>query len=140
MRLDMILSSIVLFLIFVIYFIELNQDFYLEMGKSIDNPKDEALYESNQYWITLNWPFKLRLFPVSQEQFTIINKIETLIFYIIIILLVIGFISYGGEIKDSLSKRKRTTWFNVIDDTDVCKLKDRKGFWQYFKIGLGLKF
>ena len=58
---------------------------------------------------------------------------------IIIILLVIGFISYGGEIHDTVSRSKNLTWIDVFSDTNICKLKDRKGFWHYFKVGLGLK-
>jgi hypothetical protein len=54
-------------------------------------------------------------------------------------LLVVGFISYGGEIHDTVSRSKNLTWFDVIGDTSLCKLKDRRSFWHYFKVGLGLK-
>jgi hypothetical protein len=139
MRLDMMLTTVVLFLIFLIYFIELNQEFYLEMGKTINDPGDKAIYENNQYWITMSWPFTIRLFPVNQSSFIFINKIETVIFYIIILFLIIGFISYGGEIKDTVNKNNNLTWIKVITDTSICKMNERKGFWEYFKIGLGLK-
>ena len=138
MRLDMVVSTIVLILIFLIYFIELNKDFYLEGGDNISNAQEREVYESNQYWITINWPFQLKLFPVSKYDFKILNKVENVIFYIIMILLLIGFISYGGEIKDNLKKSKNLTWLNVLFDTDICKFKDKKSFWDYFKIGLGL--
>jgi hypothetical protein len=138
MRLDMVVSTIVLLLIFLIYFIELNKDFYLEGGDNISNAQEREVYESNQYWITINWPFQLKLFPVSKYDFKILNKVENVIFYIIMILLLIGFISYGGEIKDNLKKSKNLTWMNVLLDTDICNLKDKKSFWVYFKIGLGL--
>ena len=138
MRLDMTVSTIVLLLIFTIYFIELNKDFYLEGGATITNAKEREDFESNQYWITINWPFKLKLFPVSKNDFKILNKVENVIFYIIMILLTVGFISYGGEIKDTLNQSKKLTWIKVLLDTDVCKLKEKKSFWDYFKIGLGL--
>jgi hypothetical protein len=62
-----------------------------------------------------------------------------IILMLIIGLLIIGFISYGGEIHDTVSRSKNLTWFDVIGDTGLCKLKDRRSFWHYFKVGLGLK-
>ena len=139
MRLDIIVSSFVLFLIFVIYFLELNKDFYLETGDEINNPLDEDIYIDNQYWLTLNWPFKVRLFPVKKSDFPIINRIETIIYYLIIFLLVIGFISYGGEIHDTLRRTNNLTWLDIITNTNICRLKDRKSLLHYLKVGLGVK-
>ena len=139
MRLDMIVSSFVLFLIFVIYFLELNKDFYLEAGNEIDNNIDQDIYKSNQYWVTLNWQFKVRLFPVKKTDFTIINKLETVIYYLIILLLVLGFIAYGGEIHDTLRRTKNLTLIDIITDTNICRLEDRKSLWHYLKVGLGVK-
>ena len=139
MRLDMRISALVLLLIFLLYFLELNKDFYLESGKEITDPLDQDIYNSNKFWITLDWPFKLRLFPVNDNDFIIINQIETIIYYFIIFLLVIGFISYGGEMHDTLRKTKNLTWIDIITDTDICILKDRKSFLHYLKVGLGLK-
>ena len=139
MRLDLRISALVLLLIFTIYFLELNKDFYLEEGTQINNPIDQDIYNSNKYWITLNWPFKVRLFKVEEQDFILINKFEAIIYYIIVFLLVVGFISYGGEIHDTVKHSKTLSWFDVINDTNVCRLKERKGFWHYFKVGLGLK-
>jgi hypothetical protein len=139
MRLDMRISALVLLLIFVIYFLELNKDFYLERGTNIIDIIDQDIYKENQYWITLNWPYKIRLFKIRQHDFKIINQIETIIFYFILFLLVIGFISYGGEVHDTLRRTKNVTWVDVITDTDVCRLKDRKSFLHYLKVGIGIK-
>lgn len=139
MRLDMRISILVLFLIFIIYFIELNKDFYLDGGKGIKDQKDKDIYKNNQYWITFDWPYKIRLLDVKKNDFVIINQIETIIYYLIIFLLVIGFISYGGEINDTLNRRKALTWIDVISDTDICRIKDRKSFMHYLKMGLGVK-
>ena len=139
MRLDMRISALVLLLIFIIYFLELNKDFYLDRGINIDNPVDQDIYNSNKYWITFNWPFRIRLFKVSNGDFKLINQIETIIYYVIIFLLVIGFISYGGEIHDTVKKSKNLTWMDIITDTDICRLKDRRSFLHYLKVGLGLK-
>jgi hypothetical protein len=139
MRLDIYISMFVLLLIFLIYFIELNKDFYLETENTLTNVSDKEVYNSNKYWITMNWPFKIRLFPVADSDFKAVNKIETVIYYTIIFLLVIGFISYSGEIHDTVSKSRDLTWFDVIGNTKLCKLKNRRSFWHYFKVGLGLK-
>jgi hypothetical protein len=139
MRLDTRITFIVLLLIFITYFLELNKDFYLERGLAIVNPEDKETYNNNQYWITLNWPFKIRLFPVVKDDFIMINKVETLIYYVIIILLILGFIAYGGEVKDTLLKSKNLSWFDVITDIKICNVKDRKSFLEYVRLGLGLK-
>ena len=139
MRLDMKISGLVLFLIFVIYFLELNKDFYLEGGSQIINTNDQDIYNKNQYWITQDWPYKIRLFKIDKKDFTTINQIETIIYYFIIFLLVVGFISYGGEIRDTLKKSKHLSWIDVITDTDICRLKDRKILFHYLKIVIVLK-
>ena len=138
MRLDMKITGLVLSLIFIIYFLELNKDFYLEGGSQIINANDQDIYNKNQYWITLDWPYKIRLFKIDKKDFTTINQIETIIYYIIIFLLVVGFISYGGEVRDTLKKSKHLYWIDVITDTDICRLKDRKSFFHYLKVGMGL--
>lgn len=139
MRLDMRISALVLLLIFIIYFLELNKDFYLDRGNDITDPADQDIYNSNRYWITFNWPFKIRLFKVNNIDFKFINQIETVIYYCIIFLLVIGFIAYGGEIHDTVKRSKNLTWVDIVTDTDICRLKDRKSFLHYLKVGMGLK-
>ncbi len=139
MRLDMRISAFVLLLIFILYFIELNKDFYLDRGTQIIDPVDQDIYNSNKYWITFNWPFKIRLFKVNLKDFKLINQIETIIYYAILVLLVLGFIAYGGEIHDTVKKNKDLTWIEVMTDTNICRLKDRKTFLHYLKVGLGLK-
>lgn len=129
MRLDMRVSFFVFVLIFTIHFIELNKDYYLD-------PKNK--HYTNTYLISINWPFKIQLIPINKEFLSVLNKIEKVLYYIILVLLVLGFISYGGEIKDTVNGSK-LTWLDVVTDTKFCKIKDRKGFWHYFKMGLGLK-
>ena len=129
MRLDMRISIFVFILIFTIYFIELNKDYYLD---------EKNKNKNNDFLISIDWPFKIQMIPINHEFFTTLNKIENLLFYAILLLLVFGFISYGGEIKDTV-KSSKLTWIDVVTNTKFCKIKDRKGFWHYFKMGLGLK-
>lgn len=139
MRLDIRVSAIVMILIFVIYFIELNKDYYLEGENQIHNVTEKMVFEDNQYWITLNWPFHVRLFPVQKQDFKRINQIENAIYYVIILLLVFGFISYAGEIRDSLKKGRNLSWLDIVTDTEICKIKEKQSFWHHFKSGLGLR-
>ena len=139
MRLDLTISLLILLLIFIIYFIETNKEFYLERGSKITDPEDKKIYNDNKYWITFDYPYKIRLFKVKQEDFKFINKIETVIYYFIILLVVIGFIVYRGEVSDTLSKSNKLTWVDIILDNHLCELKDKKSLWKYFKIGLGIK-
>jgi hypothetical protein len=138
MRLDLRISILVLLLIFIIFFIEQNKDFYLELGHKVVHENDEYIYNDNKYWITFNWPYKIRLFKVKEDDFQFINKVEFIIFYFILILVIFGFIAYGGEIHNTVKNSKNLTWVDVIMDTNICKLKDRKSFWYYFKTGLGI--
>lgn len=139
MRLDLRIMFIVLFLVFVVYFLELNKDYYVKQGEKVSDPVDQDMFIDYHYWITLDWPWRIRLFPVKKSNIKLINAVENILYYVIIVLLVIGFISYGGEVKQALRKRKDLTWFDVIIDTNICKLKDDKSLWTEFKDGLGLK-
>jgi hypothetical protein len=139
MRLDILITMIIFILIFTIYFIELNKEFYLEKGKDITDNVDKEIYKNNQYWITFNEPIKIRLFPVEKDQFVTINKIETILYFIIKGLLVIGFISYVGEIRETLKKYKHYSFLDAILNANICKLKNKKSFLHYLKVGLGIK-
>lgn len=140
MRLDIRISGLTLILIFIIYFLELNKDFYLDRGKEINDPLDQEIYNKNSYWFTADWPIKIRIKRVKESDFKLINQIETGIYYFILFLLVIGFIAYGGEIKETIQTKKGITWFDVILDTQICKMNiQRKSFKHYFMSGLGIK-
>lgn len=139
MRLDVTISLLILFFIFIIYFIETNKEFYLELGSKISDPNDKKIYNDNRYWVTLNYPYKIRLFKVKQQHFKFIDKIETLIYNFILLLLVIGFIVYRGKVCDILSKSNKLTWIDIVLDNNLCKLTDKKSLWNYFKIGLGIQ-
>lgn len=138
MRLDLRVSALVLFFIFILYFLELNKQFYLEKGDDVANKADRATYQSNQYWITFDWPVKMRWLKTKPEDFKLINRIERVIYYTILLLLVMGFVAYGGEIRDTVKRSKQLTWIDVITDTEICRLKNRKSFWHYLRAGLGL--
>ena len=136
MRLNITITMFVVILIFILYFIELNTQFYLQK-KEYSN-KDTDTDKSN-YWITLDFPFKLRVLPVKSSHFLNLNIVEQILYYFIVVLVILGFISYGGELKDTLKQSQNITWVDIIMDTNICKLTNKKGFWDYFKIGLGIK-
>jgi hypothetical protein len=135
-RLDFRVMFTALSLIFIVYFIEINKDYYLKLGITIQDKKEKDIYnEYTKYWVTLDYPYKIRWFPVTPEDFIIINKIEYILYSLIYLLLILGFIAYHGELKDTLFKNKHLSWFDVFTDTNICNLKDRKSFLHYLKIG-----
>ena len=138
-RLDFRVMVAIIIIVIIIYFIELNKDYFLVFGKTITNKDDKDVYDDHQYWITMDYPFKIRLFPIRRDQFPIINKIERIFYYIIIVLIVLGIIAYRGEITDTLHKRKDLSWFEVFNDTHQCKITQRLPFIHYLRVGLGIK-
>jgi hypothetical protein len=140
-RLDFKITFVVLALIFFIYFIELNKNFYLNHKDSENNDLEPSKLqkEYSKHWITLDYPFKIRLFHVKSNHFVLIDKLEKMLYVLIYILVILGLIAYGGEIKDTLKNKKDLSWFDVFADTDICNLQDRRPLYHYIKLGLGLK-
>lgn len=139
MRLDMTISVMVLILVFVIYFIELNRDFYMERGKQIQDKEEQRVYQENRYWFTLNTPVMIRWLPVQTHHFQVLSMIEQVIYYLILALLFIGFVAHAGEMREFMSKHNRIhalSWKDVLLNTQDCKLTDRKSVWHYFRQGL----
>jgi hypothetical protein len=154
-RLDFKVTFAVLGVIFLIYFIELNKTFYLKNKDSSDHNKnkfthiynnaddnadaDDLTHDYNNHWITLDFPYKIRLFAIKNDHFIVLEKIEKILYVIIYVLTILGLIAYGGEIKDTLKTKNNVTWFDVFADTKVCKIKDKRPFTHYLKLGMGLK-
>lgn len=137
MRLYHNIMIVVLILIFLVYFIELNKDFYLNVENNMATDSNKTQFSDNhKYWFTLDYPVKIRLFQVKPTQISFLSKIENIIYYIIIFLLIIGFIAYGGKIRDSIKVNKTFSWLNLIINTDNCKIKNNADFLKYFQRGL----
>ena len=136
MRLDLIISALIILFIFIIYFIELNKTFYLNPSSHKTDDDDTNIYNDTKYWITLDYPYKIRLFKVKQPDFKFINNIETNIYYVIVILLVVGFIEYIGRIRHTLSKPNKLTWVDIMLNANISKLQYNKSFSDYFLMGI----
>jgi hypothetical protein len=146
-RLDFNVTFAVLALIFLIYFIELNKNFYIKnkdtqsnkiKSNDLNNLNDEY-NEYNDHWITLDYPFEVKILEIKKGHFDIIDKIENILYIIIYILIILGLLAYGGQIKDTLSSKKEVTWIDVFANTKICHIKDKRPFTHYLKLGLGLK-
>jgi uncharacterized membrane protein len=143
-RLDYRIMTLTIFLIIFVYFLQLNVNYYKINLNSTSQDKPDNLqidkqYEQYQYWITWDYPIKIRLFPVKKSQLNKITYLNYILYYIIIILLVFGFICYGGEMRHKIKNNKSLTWFTVLFDTSICKMKEPKSLLYYFKMGLGIK-
>jgi len=142
LRLDYRVSGLAICLILFTYFLELNVNFFeqrIQEHNTNPSKEPEALYNKYNHWLTLDYPVKVNLFPVTKQQLTALTYLDSILFYIIIGILIFGFICYGGEIKDKLKGNKSLTWLKVITDTNDCKIKDAKPLLYYFKQGLGIK-
>ena len=141
-RLDYRIMVIVLILIFVNYLIQLNEEYYKKLfdsNKIYELDKKNNPYYNYDYWITLTYPIKIRFLQVKKTDLNILNKINNYLYYIIIVLVVFGFICYGGEMKETIKNSKNFTWTDVIYDNKDCKLKNsRKSLLYYFKKGLNI--
>jgi len=143
-RLDYRIMTIVIFLLIIVYFIQLNITYYTRNLSSIseDSPDDIQInkyYNKYKYWLTFDYPIKINLFPVSSSQISVLSYLNKILYYVIMFLVVFGFICYGGEVREKFKNNKSITWSNVIFDTSICKIKEPKSLLYYFKTGLGLK-
>lgn len=148
-RLDNRIMILVIFLIIFVYFNQLNIDYYNIKIYNTREPyliknKTEENYHNNMYakyhyWFTIDYPVNIKLFPVKNEQLKVLSHINKILYYIIVSLLIFGFICYGGEIKDTMKNNKSLTWFKVITDTKMCKSTEPKSLLHYFKSGIGIK-
>jgi hypothetical protein len=141
-RLDFKITFAVLALIFLLYFIQLNKSFYSNDDNS--NSRNDLVSASlkndyKNYWITIDFPFRIRLIEFNKSHLEFIKKIERILYIIIYVLIVLGVISYGGEIKDTFKNKKNVTWHDVFLNNEICNIKDRLPFMHYLKLGLGLK-
>jgi len=139
MRLDFRVMVAIIGLIILVYFIELNKDYYLELKNTITSEADKKVYDDHAYWITLDWPFKIRLFPIHKEQFSIVNKFENVLYYLIITFIILGIVAYRGEMTIAMHKKRDLSWYEVFNDTHKCKILERLPFLHYVKVGLGVK-
>lgn len=137
-RLDFRVMLTIISLIVLVYFIEINKEYYLELGDTITDKADKQVYDDHAYWITFDWPFRVRLFPINPSQFVIINKIENVLYYFIIISIALGLIAYRGELTIAMHKRTDLSWFHVFTDTSKCKIAERLPFLHYVGVGLGI--
>lgn len=127
MRLDGRVTALVLGLIFILYFLELNKTFY--RGKDSETGKD--------YWITLD-ALGIKACPVKYRHFTIINRVETVLYYVILGCLLVGFISYAGELRE-IQGNTSLSWGSILMDTNNCRVNNRKGFIHSFLRGLRIR-
>jgi hypothetical protein len=138
-RIDEYVRFFAITCIFIIYFIDLNKTYYIELPtQTKDNQYGSKILDDNRYWITLDYPTRIRMFPVNKSQFDILSYFQNILFYFIIVLLIFGFIAYAGEIKYKLGP-KNFTVYNIFIDTRICTIDNTKSIFDYFKMGLGMK-
>ena len=128
-------------LIFITYFIEKNKEYYIELfknNKKYELDKNKNPYYNYDYWITFDYPIKIRLFKVTKTQINSTANIIDILYYIIILLIVFGFICYAGELK-LLMKNPDVTWKHIFLNDIKCGFRHPdKPLLYYFKSGLNI--
>jgi hypothetical protein len=162
-RLNNKLTIIVLGLFGLLYFIFLNKQYYYTVDPSTNNVElnnnsqnarnavsvinkysqnvDETskTIQSHQYWITIDYPFILRLFPVTIPQYYYLSLLNKLIIVCIAICTILGFINYIGLLKYTF--KNNITFYNILFENPNCKpLINKLGFFEYILLAFDYNY
>jgi len=142
-RLDYRLTITVLGLFCLLYFIFLNKEYYYTVdpetnkvelnnnstnsmklvsiiNKYSSNIEESAnIIKNHQYWLTIDFPFKIRLFPVTIPQYYYLSLLNKFIIVCIVLCAILGFINYIGILKYSF--KNKITLYNVLFENPNCK-------------------
>jgi hypothetical protein len=77
-----------------------------------------AFIADHQYWITWDVPFRIRLFKVEANQYYLLSYLNKIIIFLIIILVIFGFISYIGVLK--YTSQNKIKLYNVLISNREC--------------------
>jgi hypothetical protein len=146
-----------------IYFINLNKEYYftvnpttntVELNNNLANSskavslinsssenieKTAATIENHQYWITMDYPFTIRLFAVSVNEYYYLSILNKIIIVLIIILTIIGFIQYYGLLKYTFDNK--VTFYNIIFENPNCKpLNYKLTFFDYILLAFDYNY
>ena len=160
-RLDYRLTMVVLGLVFLLYFIFLNKQYYYSLNpntnivsaKSSSNNQTSttsttstttsattnAFIQDHQYWITYDFPIRIRVFKVKPEQFYYITLFNHIIIVSIIIIIIFGFVNYIGLLK--YTYHNKIDMYNIfIHDSTCIPLKYGLGFFQYVLLAINYDY
>jgi len=162
-RLDSRLTMIVLGLVFLLYFIFLNKQYYYSLNqntnivsiKSIKSSSNNqtnaststttnsattaAFIQDHQYWITYDFPIRVRLFKVEPEQFYYMTLFNHIIIALIIIIIIFGFVNYVGLLK--YTYHNKIDLYNIfIPDSNCVPLNYGLGFFQYILLAMNYDY
>lgn len=130
-RLEPKVILFVIIIIFIINFLQINKEHYLDLLEN-KNEKEDI------YWITLHYPIELKLFKVNKEQLQILDNIENILYYVLIMSIIIGFISFYGELK-YMKKDKNLSYYALLFDRNICKFRDGRTLFQNIKNAFNIK-
>ena len=162
-RLDYRLTITVLALFCLVYFITLNKEYYftvnpstntVELNNNLANSskvvslvnsssenieKSAATIENHQYWITMDYPLTIRLFPVSVAEYYYLSTLIKIVIGLIFILISIGFIQYYGLLKYTFDNK--VTFYNIIFENPNCKpLNYKLTFFDYILLAFDYNY
>lgn len=119
-RMDIKITCIVVLIIFIINFLDINKEHYKILLKNQKSKKDDKTY-----LISLNKPFKIDLIPINEEQLIYIDNVELALNYSLYILIAIGFLSFFGEMK-YMKGDKNISLYKLFFDRNICHIRDKR--------------
>lgn len=144
-RLNYEIMILVLLLFFSIYFIFVTKKYYYKLNSSNDinsnsqlNKKEVSIIADHQYWITWDSP-RIRLFPVEPYQYYYISLLNKCILFLLIILIILGFINYIGQLKYTF--KNKITLYNIFIKLPSCApLNNNLSFIDYILLAFNYKY
>jgi hypothetical protein len=162
-RLDYRLTITVLGLFCLLYFIFLNKEYYYTvdtstntvelnnnsknstnlvsiLNKNSSNVEQSAkIIQNHQYWLTIDFPFVVRLFPVTIPQYYYLSLLNKFIVVSIVLCGILGFFNYIGLLKYSF--KNNITFYNIFFENPNCKpLNYDLGFFEYILLAFDYNY
>jgi hypothetical protein len=113
----------VIFILFIIYFLVLNREYYNIPGNE------------NKTWISIDYPISIQLIPFKSNQNAFIHSIILVLFSIACLILLFGIVMFYGKISYFNPKKNINIFSIVFDRIIVCETPNYN-YIKYFKRGL----
>jgi amino acid transporter len=142
MRFNIYIFAIIISLVFISYFIEINKHFFFTKHKTgiVEINKHNGNDNEREYWISFDIPFKIRLCPVYESQYDTIVIVGNLLYYFVAFLYMIGFIEYIGKVTEVFKLNPHETFAEILlNDKHLYNVNVKDQFWFFVQKGLFLR-
>lgn len=121
LKININIFACIIILIFVGYFIDVNKAYYFSKTKAGGIVVNEQKDSDHAYWISIKWPVKADFILVKPEQYHILNRLFSLVYYIIAALFITGFVALLGSFRELKQQHPNVSVLEfVFSDRFVC--------------------